>query len=126
MVGILLKLVTSGFLDKLLGYYQNKDNNSAEIAKKHIEAEIETRKLRKEVIAVESGWWVTRWCRPFLFYPLALHIVAITFDTIFSLGWGIPSLPSPYNELQFAIILSYFLTRPVEKGFRGRFYKTKT
>ena len=75
MISVFLKLLTSGVLDKLLAYYTAKDNNEAEVAKKHIEAEIEQRKIQKEVIAVESGWWVTRWCRPFLFYPLAFHVV---------------------------------------------------
>lgn len=123
---ILLKLLSSGLLDKFLAYYQSKDTNEAEIAKKRIEAEIEQRKIQKEVIAIESGWWVTRWCRPFLFYPLAIHVVAIVLDTLFGFGWGIPSLPSPFNELQFAIILSYFITRPVEKGLRSyAAYKTR-
>ena len=123
LTSFILKILTSGLLDKLLAYYQSANTNEAEIAKKHIEAEIERRKVQKELIAVESGWWVTRWCRPFIFYPLAIHIVAIVLDTVFTFGWSIPSLPSPYNELQFAIIMSYYLTRPIEKGMRGYFYK---
>lgn len=118
VVSFLLKVLSSGILDKLLTHYNNKDTHAAEVAKTHIKAEIENRKVQKDLIVAEHGWWVTRWQRPFLFYPCALHIITIIFDTVFSLGWGIPSLPSPYNELQFAIVLSYFLTRPVEKSVR--------
>lgn len=118
VASIFIKFLTSGILEKLIGVYEKKQGLEAEQAKENLKAEIENRKVQKEVILNEHGWWVTRWCRPFLFYPLALHIVAISLDTIFKFGWGIPSLPSPYNELQFAIILSYFLTRPVEKSVR--------
>lgn len=118
ITSLIVKVLSSGLLDKLLDHYNKQDSNAAEIAKAQISAEIETRKLQKDVIIAEHGWWVTRWQRPFLFYPCAIHVLAIIFDTVFSLGWGISSLPSPYNELQFAIILSYFLTRPVEKSVR--------
>lgn len=118
MVSVFLKILSSGLLDKLLDHYNNKDTHAAEVAKEHIKAEIETRKQQKELIVAEHGWWITRWQRPFLFYPCALHVLAIVFDTVFQMGLGVPSLPSPYNELQFAIILSYFLTRPVEKSVK--------
>ena len=41
MTSFILKILTSGLLDKLLAYYQSANTNEAEIAKKHIEAEIE-------------------------------------------------------------------------------------
>ena len=110
--------MSSGLLEKGLDYLSQRHDNASEITKERIKAELETRKVQKELIVQEHGWWVTRWQRPFLFYPCAAHILAIILDTVFAFGWGIPSLPSPYNELQFAIVLSYFITRPVEKSVR--------
>lgn len=121
MGSFFLKLVTSGFLDKLLTYYTNKDNVDGEVAKKHIEAEIERRKVQERVIAIEHGWWVTAWIRPLVVYPFVLHLWAIMIDTVFSLGWGIPALPGVFHDLEIAILMSYFITRPVEKGLRGYF-----
>jgi hypothetical protein len=111
----LISWLTGGVLDKLLDAYSKKTDANAQIAVATIQAELETRKLQKEILVVEQGWWVTAAIRPLVVYPFILHIGAIALDSTFTLGWGIAKLPSPYENLEQTIILSYFLTRPIEK-----------
>ena len=111
--------MTSGLLEKVLDVYKNSENNKTSVVTKELEAEIERRKIQRDVITVESGWWITAWIRPLVVYPFVLHLWAITLDTLFKFGWGIPVLPGNFNDLEFAVVLSYFITRPIEKGVRG-------
>ena len=134
MLTWLLSWLSGGVLDRLLTFFEQKqlseverDKVAATVAVESIKAEIETRKLQKELIASESGWWVTAWIRPIIIYPLAFHLNAVILDSVFHLGWNIAKLPSPMDQWQGSIILSYFLARPVEKigrsvvaYFRGR------
>jgi len=118
--------LSSSALDKVLDYFKSKELNEVEkdkiaatVAAQEIQAELETRKLQKDIIATEQGWWVTAWIRPMIVYPFILHIAAITLDSTFKLGWGIAKLPEPYEYMEQTIILSYFLTRPFEKVSRS-------
>ena len=116
----LLKFLSSTFLERIIGYLEKKELNDVEKAKlgatvavEQLKAEVETRKLQKELIVQENGWLVTRWIIPFIVYPLAIHLNAVILDSIFHLDWKIAKLPSPMDEWQGAIILSYFLVAPV-------------
>jgi len=118
MVSVLTSIVswlTGGVLDKLLAVYSKRQDTDALIAVETIKAELETRKLQKELLVAEGGWWVTRLIRPLIVYPFVLHVGAIALDSTFTMGWGIAKLPSPYESLEQTIILSYFLSRPFEK-----------
>lgn len=114
MLSWVLRFLTSGVLDKLLDYYTQRADRNAQVAQELIKAEIETRKAQKEIIVNESGWAVSRWMRPFVFYPLALHLNLVIFDSIFGFDWSIDRLPSPMDQWQGAIILSFFLVKPIE------------
>jgi type II secretory pathway pseudopilin PulG len=111
--------LSGGVLEKLLDAYSKRQDTNAQIAVETIKAELETRKLQKDVLIIEQGWWLTAAIRPLIVYPFILHIGAIALDSTFTFGWGIAKLPSPYDQLEQAIILSYFLTRPFEKFGRG-------
>lgn len=116
MWGWLLSLLTSGFLDKLLNYYTQKNTVEGQVAVETIKGEIETRKLQSQIIINESGWSVSRWMRPFVFYPLGLHLNLVILDSIFHFPFDIARLPAPMDQWQGAIILSFFLVRPIEKA----------
>lgn len=115
----IISSLSGGVLDKLLDAYSKRQDTNAQIATETIKAELETRRLQKEVIVVEQGWWVTAAIRPLIVYPFILHVGAVALDSTFTLGWGIAKLPSPYENLEQTIILSYFLTRPIEKFGRS-------
>lgn len=115
----IISWLSGGVLDKLLDAYSKRQDVNAQIAVETIKAELETRKLQKDLLSEEHGWWVTALIRPLIVYPFILHVGAIAVDSTFTLGWGIAKLPSPYEYLEQTIILSYFLTRPVENFGRG-------
>jgi hypothetical protein len=123
MGSFLIKILTSGMLEKVLQYFESKDKNETAVLTEEIKAEIERRRVQKEVIAIEHGWWVTAWIRPLLVYPFILHIATIVLDTVFNFGWAIPPLPGLFQELEIAIVMSYFITRPIEKGIRSYIHK---
>ena len=121
----LLKFLSSTFLERIIGYLEKKELNDVEKAKlgatvavEQLKAEVETRKLQKELIVQENGWLVTRWIIPFIVYPLAIHLNAVILDSIFHLDWKIAKLPSPMDEWQGAIILSYFLVAKYRRVLR--------
>lgn len=117
--GLLLKVLTSGVLEKLLDTYKNSDNNKTAVLSKEIEAEIARRNAVKDVVAVESGWWVTALQRPLILFPFIVHLWAVVLDSVFNFTWDVAVLPGMFHELEFAVVLSYFLTRPIEKGVRS-------
>lgn len=119
MFSWMIKLMTSGVLDKLLAYYTQKNTIDGQVAVETIKAEIETRKLQAQIIQTEQGWWVTAMMRPFLFYPLAVHYIAVVLDSIGHFQWNIAKLPDPMSEWQGTILLSLFLSRPLEKFGRS-------
>lgn len=121
MFASILSFLSSGFLAKLLDYFTKREDTRSQIAVAEIQAEIALRQAQKEIIQVEEGWSVTRWIRPLIVYPFVLHIGAITLDSTFLFKWNIAALPAPYDYLEQSIILSYFLTRPLEKASRNFF-----
>lgn len=86
---------------------------------KEIEAEIARRNAVKDVIAVEQGSLWTSMQRPLILAPFILHLWAVVLDSVFNFTWDVAVLPGMFHELEFAVVLSYFITRPIEKGVRG-------
>lgn len=122
MLSWVFKFLTSGVLDKLLDYYSQREDSKAVIATKEIEAELETRKLRKELLELDYQHWVTRLIIPFIVYPFALHSGAVCLDSVFHFGWNIAKLPPPYDNMQYSILLSYFLAGPITSLGKGILY----
>lgn len=89
-----------------------------QIALAQVNAQIEARKLQAQMLQADRGWWVTAWIRPLIVYPCVLHFGAIVLDSTFSFGWGIAKLPQPYDGYEQAVILSFFIARPLEKVAR--------
>ena len=122
----ILGWLSGGVLDRLLAHFEKKQDTALErdklvatVSVEEIKAEIETRKLQAQLIQVEQGWWVTALMRPFLFYPLAAHYVAVVGDSMFHFSWDVDRLPAPMDEWQGTILLSLFLSRPLEKFGRS-------
>jgi hypothetical protein len=90
----------------------------SQIALAQLNAQIETRKLQAQIMQADRGWWVTAWIRPLIVYPCVVHFGAIVLDSTFLFGWGIARLPPPYDSYEQAIILSFFIARPLEKVAR--------
>ena len=129
----ILSWLSGGVLDRLLSYFEKRQDTGLErdklvatVTTEEIKAEIEARRLQAQIIQVEQGWWITALMRPFLFYPLAAHYVAVVADSMFHFSFDIDRLPAPMNDWQGTILLSLFLSRPLEKFGRSFIYYLKT
>jgi hypothetical protein len=66
------------------------------------------------------GWFVvTRWISPSIVHPFAVQLNAVVLDSVFNFPWGIAKRPSPIDEWQGAVLLFFFLVRPVERFGRS-------
>jgi hypothetical protein len=110
-----------------LARYQTGVQADTQLALARLQADLETRKIQAQILDADRGWWVTRWVRPLLVYPCVLHFAAIVLDstpvwTPFGAhvagSWQIAKLPAPYDLYEQAIILSFFIARPLEKAAR--------
>ena len=101
-----------------------------EITKAEIDAVLESRRIladerieaAKEAVklqAIERGWWGTRWIRPAFVYPFIGYWWLVLADHAFVLGWQIEPLREPFDMIGFAIVGSYFVSRPLEKFGRS-------
>ena len=104
----LLRLSSSRFLRDLGNHLATADDNEAAIALKQIEAEIEARRAAREIRLATAGYWEMRFITFTIAASFTLHLVAVTLDTVFMLGWGIPKFPKPFDEWEGIILLSFF------------------
>lgn len=121
-MSFILSLLSGGLLNSILGFfktwtdaqtirYQTGVTADTTIIAKTIDAQVELNKLATQMTLADKGWWVTAWMKPFVFYPFALHAVAIVFDSMPMFGhhigsWGIPPLPGVYASMEQTIILA--------------------
>jgi hypothetical protein len=49
----------------------------------------------------------------------ALHLVLVTLDTCFALGWRIAKFPAPFDEWEGTILLSFFGVQAIGMGISG-------
>lgn len=100
---------------------------ATEIAKAQIRAnvqiasyenELRFAKLRKEMLILYNGWWVTRWIVPLIAYPLILWWICVIADSIYQFpNWDVARLPDPLMDWAGTILLSFFLVRVADNIF---------
>lgn len=122
----LINLFTGGLMNRLLKGWElwlDKRNQRLETEAAMMEtavaAEIEGRRIAKEIVVSEQGWWVTSMIRPLFAYPLVIYWSAIIADSMFHFEWDVLALPSPMDEWSGWIIAAYFAGRPIEKAARS-------
>lgn len=118
-----------GTLFKVLGWASGlfSSAQATSLAKQQIKAqvqiesyknELEFAKLRKDMLVLYQGWWVTRWIVPSIAYPLIVWWVCVIADSVYQFpNWDVARLPDPMMEWAGAIILSFFLVRVAENVF---------
>ena len=118
-----------GAIFKVLGWASGLFNSAqaTALAKQQIKAqvqiesyknELEFAKLRKEMLVMYQGWWVTRWIVPCIAYPLIVWWICVIADSVYQFPeWDVARLPDPMMEWAGAIILSFFLVRVAEIVF---------
>jgi hypothetical protein len=126
----LISLFTGGLIDKLANIYaKHKDSAveseriKADVAKKQLDGAIEAQKLANQVRLATAGFMEMRVITAALGGAFAFHACAVVICTTFNLGprWGlwIPALPSPFDQWEGAIVLSFFGVQLATKGING-------
>lgn len=73
----------------------------AEWAKAKLDAMLQVR-------LATAGFWEMRLITFLIAVPFVFHLWTVWLDTQFQFGWKIAAFPSPFNEWQGAILLSFF------------------
>lgn len=95
-------------------YLKHKDSAveservKADVAKRRLDNELDAQRGARQVRLATSGMWEMRLLTFLIAAPFVLHSGAVGLDTTFSFGWGIPAYPSPFDEWEGAILLSFF------------------
>lgn len=115
MLSILLNWLGGGVLKTLTDTYVKLKSSEveserikADVIGKQIEAEISARQAALQVRLSTSGFWEMRLITAIIAGCFTMHLVLVTLDTCFKLGWRIPAFPPPFDEWQGAILLSFF------------------
>ena len=95
------------------------DRLAADLTIESLNAQLEIAKNAKEIRSATSGFWEMRLITFIIAACFSGHLLAVTLDTIFKLGWGIPAYPKPFDEWQGAILLSFFGIYTVASGVRA-------
>jgi hypothetical protein len=122
LIGIGLKLVSGGLLDKVLGALKaeadsavERDKVTAAVAIEQIRAEIGRRQAQRDVLVAEQGRALTALMRPAFAYPLAVYYAAVIADSLFHFAWNVAALPAPIGDWSGWIISAIFLSESGER-----------
>lgn len=129
MIGAIVNLLTGNIFRTLTGLYEKKltaDNASqklaADVAIKHVEADLAVRQNAKEIRLATAGFWEMRLITFLIALPFVTHVWMVALDTNFKLGWGIPKFPSPMDQWEQTILLSFFGVQIASKGLETLAY----
>lgn len=108
-----------GGIGKILGglgdYRNTKSMIEAGVLTEVIRSDIELNHIKVQMAEVNKDWWVTRFIVPGFAYPVMAHWIAVILDSIFHFGWKISALPSPLDDWEGQIILSFFIVGTAER-----------
>jgi hypothetical protein len=122
IVAFVLKLASSGLLDKTLELLKATSDNATErdridatVAIEHIKAELGRRQAERDVLVAEQGRLVTSLMRPAFAYPLAVYYAAVILDSLAHFRWNVAALPAPIGDWSGWIISAIFLSESGER-----------
>lgn len=115
MWSALIRWITGDLVGQLTRAYEvrlNAQNETdrlvADALAKDVEAKLEARRLAAQIRMETAGFWEMRLLTFLIAGCFAFHLLLVTIDTCFRLGWRIPAFPPPFDEWQGAILLSFF------------------
>jgi len=122
LLGILLKFLSGGVLDKVLGHLEKRADNETERERLRtqqsievIRAEVQAQEQAKAIIIAEQGRWYTAMIRPLLALPVAIFLwKVIVWDIVLGLGTTDP-IRGVAAEWAGAIVTTYVGGRSIEK-----------
>lgn len=106
--GLILNALTGGFADKLFAFLNKRADALTDEQRQEA---TERRQIRENVQAIRmatAGYWEMRVMTFLIAAPFAVHLWAVTLDTVFGFGWRIAKFPPPFDQWEGAILLSFF------------------
>lgn len=91
----------------------------ANVVIEDIKRQIADRAAAKEIRLATAPFWEMRLITATIAGCFAFHLLLVTLDTCFKLGWRIPAFPKPFDEWQGAILLSFFGVQAVSSAIGG-------
>lgn len=122
----LLRWLTGDLMSALTRAYELKlkaENDQqrliADSAIADINRQIDAARNAKEVRLASVGFWEMRLITAVIAGCFALHLLLVTLDTCFALGWKIAKFPAPFDEWEGMILLSFFGIQAVGGGLNA-------
>mgnify|MGYP001466628800 CR=1 FL=1 len=115
MINPLGKVLTEAYKAKLAAS-NDESRMIAEATIKDIERQMADREAAKEIRLATATFWEMRLVTALVAGCFALHLLLVTLDTCFALGWRIAAFPKPFEEWQGTILLSFFGVQAIGKG----------
>lgn len=81
---------------------------AADIEIKRIEDQRDARQRANEVRLATANFLEMRVITVLIALPFVAHLWGVALDTLFGFDWSVAAFPSPFNEWQGAILLSFF------------------
>lgn len=136
----LLSLLTGPAVDKVLSHLERKAENETEREKVRTEATIEQIKIAtqdraderataKEIRLATAGFWEMRLLTVLIALPFVWHVWLVAVDTCWPQQWDVAAFPTPFDEWEGGILLSFFGVSVVGAGIKavaGAIAYTKT
>lgn len=120
----LLNWITGSLVGQLTKAYEAKlaaanetERLVADAALRQVEAEMEARRQAAAIRRETAGFWEMRLITAIIAGCFTLHLVLVTLDTCFQLGWRVPKFPPPFDEWEGTILLSFFGVQAAATGF---------
>ncbi|QDC00386.1 hypothetical protein [Mesorhizobium sp. 8] len=88
----------------------------ADAAIKSIEAQMAAKAQATEIRLATAGFWEMRLITFVIAGCFALHLLLVTLDTCFAFGWRIAAFPSPFDQWEGTILLSFFGVQVAGQG----------
>jgi hypothetical protein len=119
----IIRWITGDLVGQLTKAYQAKlqaENDTqklvADATIKQIEADMEARRQAAEIRQQTAGFWEMRLVTAVIAGCFALHLLLVTLDTCFAFGWRIAAFPSPFDDWEGTILLSFFGVQAASQG----------
>jgi hypothetical protein len=101
-----------GLLDKVLGYFERREQAKLAAAndteRRAMEERADVRATALAIRLATAGHWEMRLITFVIAACFVSHLVLVTWDTNWPQPWNVPSFPSPFDEWEGIIILSFF------------------
>lgn len=119
VAGFVLKNSTNNILRSVAEHLSKGDDNDTQVALKTIEAEIEARRGAREIRLATAAFWEMRLITFIIAACFTSHLVLVTLDTNFKLGWMVNKFPMPFAEWEGIILLSFFGVQVASQGINA-------